>query len=51
MLGNILDAAVVVEDVNTVICLVVHILLDAGGRDEISRFGERDVQLFTDLQS
>ncbi len=41
--GNVFDTAVIVEDVDTVICLIVHILLDAGSRDEITRFGKGNV--------
>ena len=34
------DSAVFVDNINTVICRVIHILFDAGGRDKIVRFGK-----------
>ena len=49
--GYVFGCAVIVKDINAVICRVIHILLDAGGGDEITRLGERNVQLPTDLQN
>lgn len=49
--GNVLYTAVIVEDVDAVIRLVVHILFDAGGGDKIVCIVQGNIQLLADLQA